>query len=115
MADGFSDVVSLASNMSAYTDRSTAAGSTITSSGAASTQGGRGVTRKEKKKGRGGKIRQGTPEEEQKLCVLLMELAPTPALCLQVCCAYRVTVGRCTGYYNLNILNILDRITAITC
>ena len=83
LADNLSDQVSLASNMSAYTDRSTAAGSTQTSGSSASTLGGRGGKRA-KRKGKKGKIRQGTPEEEQKLCTHVREIAPTGALCTQV-------------------------------
>lgn len=84
MADGFSDVVTLASDMSAYTDRSVAAESSLRSSWqSASTVGGRVAQRGKKPRGRG-KIRQGTPEEEQQLAVLLCDLAPTPELCSQV-------------------------------
>jgi hypothetical protein len=81
LADNMSDVASLASDMSAYTDRSTAAASTRTSGSSASTIGGRG-TRQRKR--RSGKIRQGTPDEEQKLSLLICDLAPSSALCTQV-------------------------------
>lgn len=85
LPDNMSDVVSLASDMSAYTDRSLKNSSLYSSSRqSASTVGGHGAAKK-KKKGRSGKIRQGTPEEEQKLCLLLSELAPSPELCTQVC------------------------------
>lgn len=85
LPDNMTDVVSLASDMSAYTDRSVKNSSMYSSSRqTASTIGGQGAT-KSKKKGRSGKIRQGTPEEEQKLCLLLSELAPSPELCTQVC------------------------------
>lgn len=78
------DVVSLATEMSAYTDRSVKTSSLYSSSRqTASTVGGQGAA-KSKKKGRSGKIRQGTPEEEQKLCMLLSDLAPSPELCTQV-------------------------------
>ena len=83
LADDMSQAASLASAMSAYTDRSTAAGSTHASGSSASTVGGRRSKRKEK--GRGGKIRQGAPEEEQKLCSLLCALAPRADVCGQVC------------------------------
>jgi hypothetical protein len=91
LADHLSDAVSLASDMSAYTDRSTAAASTHTSGSAASTLGGRGGGGKRaKRKGKkGGKIRQGTPEEEQKLCVHVRELAPSARLCEQVRARWR--------------------------
>ena len=82
--DGHSDVVTLATDMSAYTDRSLVAGSSLRSSGqSASTVGGRAAQRSKKQRGRG-KIRQGTPEEEQQLALLLSELAPAPELCSQV-------------------------------
>lgn len=78
--------MTLATDMSAYTDRSVATGSSLHSSGRpASTVGGRVAQRGKKQRGRG-KIRQGTPEEEQQLAVLLSELAPTPELCSQVRC-----------------------------
>lgn len=84
LPDGFSDIVTLATDMSAYTDRSMAADSSLRSSGqSASTVGGRVAQRGKKQRGRG-KIRQGTPEEEQQLAVLLCELSPTPELCGQV-------------------------------
>lgn len=57
----------------------------------ASTIGGRAAQRGKKQRGRG-KIRQGTPEEEQQLAVLLSELAPTPELCSQVCLGSHVQV-----------------------
>lgn len=81
LADNLSNVVSLASDMSAYTNRSTAAGSTQVTGSSASTIGGRRGKRQEKKRG---KLRQGTPAEEQNLCKLVCELAPLPSLCTQV-------------------------------
>lgn len=79
-----SDAASLASGMSAYTDASTAAVSTSASGSGRSTVGGRGAGRKHRERSRKGKIRQGTPEEEQKLCTHVCELAPAAALCAQV-------------------------------
>jgi hypothetical protein len=85
LPDNMTDVVSLATDMSAYTDRSVKNSSMYSSSGhTASTVGGQGAART-KKKGRSGKLRQGTPEEEQKLCLLVCDLAPSPELCTQVC------------------------------
>ena len=84
LADHLSDVASLASGMSAYTDASTAAVSTSAGGSARSTVGGRGAGRARRARGRKGKIRQGTPEEEQKLCTHVCELAPAATLCTQV-------------------------------
>lgn len=89
-----SDVASLASDMSAYTDRSTVAGSTRTSGSSASTIGGRGA-KPRKRTRRSGKIRQGTHDEEQQLSLLVCDLAPSAALCTQVRYLYFVSSAPC--------------------
>ena len=89
--DGQSDVISLASGLSVYTDSSTRAGTTVTGSSnvSASTIGGRQARKQQKKKRgnkqkRGSKIRAGGPEEEAQLAQHIISLAPTTALLTEV-------------------------------
>lgn len=89
--DGQSDVISLASGLSVYTDSSTRAGTTATGSSnvSASTIGGRQANKQQKKKRgpkqkRGSKIRAGGPEEEAQLAQHIISLAPTTALLTEV-------------------------------
>lgn len=89
--DGQSDVISLASGLSVYTDSSTRAGTTVTGSSnvSASTIGGRQAMKQQKKKRgnkqkRGSKIRAGSPEEEAQLAQHIISLAPTTALLTEV-------------------------------
>ena len=89
---------SLDTAMSVYTDRSTAAGSTVTQSSAdapPSTLGGRGAARRGKQRNkRGRKVRQGAPDEEPSLLAHIVALAPTPALCTQVRLLMRIAAGK---------------------
>ena len=77
MDDAISEAPSLASGMSAYTDR-TGLTSAVSGTSAASTVGGRKAKRKKKDKkaklGRG--LRAGSPTEERDLALHVVALAP---------------------------------------
>ncbi|KAK9808650.1 hypothetical protein WJX72_001296 [[Myrmecia] bisecta] len=76
--DDVSETSSVVSGMSAYTSATHSATSTTTSSARPpSTLGGRKPQKKVRKKDKGTRIRQGSPEEEQALAAHLQALQPT--------------------------------------
>lgn len=76
--DAMSDVLSLASGMSAYTDR-TGLTSVVSGTSAASTVGGRKAKRrKDKNKNKRSSLRAGSPTEERDLSLHVLTLAPLP-------------------------------------
>ena len=76
--DAMSDVLSLASGMSAYTDR-TGLTSVVSGTSAASTVGGRKAKkRKDKGKNKRSSLRAGSPTEERDLSLHVLALAPLP-------------------------------------
>ena len=74
--DGASEAPTLASDMSAYTDR-TGLTSAVSATSAASTVGGRKAKKKKDKKNKGSKgLRAGSPTEERDLALHVVALAP---------------------------------------
>ncbi|KAG1673002.1 hypothetical protein FOA52_005932 [Chlamydomonas sp. UWO 241] len=76
--DAASDINSLMTGMSMYTDNTHVGNTVASSSRGPSTQGGRKANKKPKAgKAKGGKIRQGSPQEEAALVELLTKTVPS--------------------------------------
>ena len=81
-----SDAASMISGMSMYTDATMTAigGGSRQSSASVTTVGGkRSKAKKQSKKNKSNKIRQGSPEEESQLGKHLLSLAPLPSVCAE--------------------------------
>lgn len=89
--DGLDDTASVAdslvSGLSMYTDHTHTGNTSVASSSSlASTVGGKKkVKTKKRNKSQGGRIRAGSPQEEEQLAQHVLGLAPSAATCAEVC------------------------------